>query len=208
MYPTTCPYCGAPINSGQRFCKACGVALNAGCPNCGAGVNPGAKFCKNCGASFGGKKSGNSPLPLRLLMIVSLAVFLIGVGAIVYWQLGANDKASARGPVISEISVKQTTLTSATIVWTTDVPASSQVEYGKASSYGWLAPLEPKDDPSSGTSLGVTSHMVLISGLSSAATYHFRVRSKDAAGLESISNPEGIFKTQSPSKDRYNPNLD
>ncbi len=147
-------------------------------------------------------------MPLRLLMILSLAVFLIGVGAIVYWQLGANAKASARGPAISVISVKQTTLTSATIVWTTDVPSSSQVEYGKASSYGWLAPLEPKDDPSSGTSLGATSHMVFISGLSSGTTYHFRVRSKDAAGLESISNPEGIFKTQSPSKDRYNPDLD
>ena len=207
MYQVSCPYCGAPINLGQRFCKACGVALNAGCPNCGAVINPGAKFCKNCGVSFGGKKSGNSTLPLRLLMIVSLAVLLIGVGAIVYWQLGANAKASARGPAISAISVKQTTLTSATIVWTTDVPASSQVEYGRASSYGWLVPQEPKDDPSSGTSLGVTSHMVLISGLSSGTMYHFRVRSKDAVGLESISNPGGMFKTQSPSGDRHS-NLD
>jgi hypothetical protein len=141
-------------------------------------------------------------------MILSLAVFLIGVGAIVYWQLSVNAKASAKGPTIIDVRVRQTTLTSATIVWTTDVPASSQVEYGKASSYGWLAPLEPKDDPSLGTSLGVTSHMVLISGLSSGATYHFRVRSKNVEGLESISSTAGIFKTQSPSEDRYNPNLD
>lgn len=143
-----------------------------------------------------------------MLLILSLVVFMSGVGGIVYWQLGVNAKAAARGPTISDIIVRQTTLTSATIAWTTDAPASSQVEYGKTSKYGLLVPLEPKDDPSSGTWVGVTSHMVLITGLSSGTTYYFRVRSKDATGVESISTGDKTFKTQSPDKDRYNPDLD
>ncbi|MFH0890821.1 MAG: Ig-like domain-containing protein [Candidatus Liptonbacteria bacterium] len=62
--------------------------------------------------------------------------------------------------------------TTATITWTTNESASSTVEYGTTSAYGSTVT----------TSTMATSHSVDLSGLTSATTYHFRVKSADAAG--------------------------
>jgi len=64
------------------------------------------------------------------------------------------------------------------VTWNTDEPATSQVEYGLTTSYGSLTPLDPTL---------VTSHSVTVTGLARRTTYHYRVRSKDAAGNESVS---------------------
>ncbi len=82
-------------------------------------------------------------------------------------------------PVISEVSSDNVTPTAATITWTTDVPATSQVEYGLTLAYGSLTPLD--------TAL-VTGHSVDLSGLTDNTTYHFRVRSKNAAEEETLSD--------------------
>src|SRR5207247_6531656 len=66
----------------------------------------------------------------------------------------------------------------ATIAWTTDVTSTSQVEYGTTTSYGTLTTLN--------SSL-VTSHSVALTGLSAGTLYHYRVHSKNASGVESIS---------------------
>jgi hypothetical protein len=63
--------------------------------------------------------------------------------------------------------------TAATITWTTDEPASSQVDYGLTTTYGSQTLLDP--------SL-VTSHQVNLSGLNVSTTYFYQVRSSDAAG--------------------------
>jgi len=81
-------------------------------------------------------------------------------------------------PVISEVSSDNITQTTATITWTTDVPATSQVEYGLTIAYGSLTALD--------TAL-VTSHSVGLSGLTDNTTYHCRVRSKNAAEEETLS---------------------
>src|SRR5205807_259603 len=65
------------------------------------------------------------------------------------------------------------TSSSATIAWSTDEPADSQVEYGTTTAYGSSTSLDPTR---------VTSHSQTLSGLSPATTYHYRVKSKDAAG--------------------------
>ncbi|HEX2295851.1 MAG TPA: PQQ-dependent sugar dehydrogenase [Actinomycetota bacterium] len=75
-------------------------------------------------------------------------------------------------PVISGISVSHPSKTSATITWTTNEPADSQVEYGPTSSYETATPRDPAL---------VTRHSVTLTGLSKT-TYHFRVVSRDAAG--------------------------
>jgi hypothetical protein len=75
-------------------------------------------------------------------------------------------------PVISAISVASITATGATITWTTDEPADSQVEYGPTTAYGASSTLDPSP---------VTTHSVTITGLTASALYHFRVKSRDTA---------------------------
>ena len=70
------------------------------------------------------------------------------------------------------------------------------------SNYGFLAPEQPKDDPSSGISGGVTSHSVLLSGLSQGTKYYFRVRSKNVAGDETVSVGNRTFETQKPEEEQ------
>ena len=76
-------------------------------------------------------------------------------------------------PVISAVASTAITTSGATIIWTTNEPADSQVEYGTTTAYGTLTPLD-----------GVrgTSHTVTLTGLAANTVYHFRVHSSDAAG--------------------------
>jgi hypothetical protein len=81
-------------------------------------------------------------------------------------------------PQITAIAVSGLNGTSATISWTTDKPADSQVDYGSTSSYGSTTML---------ASALVTAHSVTLLGLTNGATYHYRVKSRDAAGRLEIS---------------------
>lgn len=81
-------------------------------------------------------------------------------------------------PSITDVLATNITHNSALITWTTDEPSSSQINYGATTSYGSSTAL---------VSAMVTNHEQLISGLDSMSTYHFRVRSRDAAGNEGIS---------------------
>lgn len=75
-------------------------------------------------------------------------------------------------PIITEVSAAYVTGTTATIQWLTDKPATSEVLYGKTSSYG-----------SSASSAGKTLvHDVTLRGLKIGGTYHYQVRSKDSEG--------------------------
>jgi hypothetical protein len=75
-------------------------------------------------------------------------------------------------PTISGVASSSLTPSGATVTWTTNEAADSQVEYGTTTSYGSSTTLD--------TSL-VTSHSVALSGLSASTTYHYRVKSKDAS---------------------------
>ncbi|MBI3956493.1 MAG: fibronectin type III domain-containing protein [Candidatus Kerfeldbacteria bacterium] len=81
-------------------------------------------------------------------------------------------------PGIAGATVEHLTPTSTRILWTTDEPATSQVEYGVTEQYGSMTTPSP---------VFVTSHDVTLSGLASAQTYHFRVRSSDGSGNEAVS---------------------
>jgi predicted CXXCH cytochrome family protein len=74
-------------------------------------------------------------------------------------------------PAITALAVDPSTLTStsATVTWSTSVPASSWVEWGTT------------DQPNSqGAALLVTAHSVTLTGLAAGATYSFKARSVDA----------------------------
>lgn len=77
------------------------------------------------------------------------------------------------GPVISSIAAGSLTETTATITWTTNEPADSQVEYGPTSAYGATSALNATP---------VTSHSVPLTGFTRGQLVHYRVKSRDAAG--------------------------
>jgi hypothetical protein len=93
-------------------------------------------------------------------------------------------EADTTPPEISAISADDVSTSSATITWTTNEPADSEVEYGLNTSYGQSA---------SSSSL-VTSHSIGLLGLSADTEHHFRVKSKDEAGNLSISG-DNTFTT-------------
>ena len=76
-------------------------------------------------------------------------------------------------PVISEVSSSGVTASAAAISWTTNEASDTQVEYGTTTSYGSSSALN--------TSM-VTSHSASLGGLSVSTLYHYRVKSRDAAG--------------------------
>ena len=77
-------------------------------------------------------------------------------------------------PTLSSVSAGTPGTTSATITWTTNEAATSQVEWGTTSFLaGGITALD--------MSL-VTSHSVSVTGLTTGTLYHYRVKSRDAAG--------------------------
>ncbi|MFA5186300.1 MAG: fibronectin type III domain-containing protein [Patescibacteria group bacterium] len=87
-------------------------------------------------------------------------------------------------PVISNVHVANITDSSGIVMWNTDEPANSYVEYGTSTSYG-----------SSGSSAGyVTTHAISLSGLAEGTLYHYRVTSADIAGNIATS-PDNVFTT-------------
>lgn len=82
--------------------------------------------------------------------------------------------ADTTAPIISEVSVAELASTTALIQWTTNEQASSRIEFGPSSDYGTTT-------ATYNTSPRVTSHSVLVEGLSPCITYNYRIHSADAA---------------------------
>lgn len=76
-------------------------------------------------------------------------------------------------PTLSAITAGGITQTSATITWTTNESADSQIAFGTTVVYGQLTALDPAL---------VTSHSQQLTGLTPGTTYNYQARSKDAAG--------------------------
>ena len=88
---------------------------------------------------------------------------------------------------LSTIKVVSTALNEATITWKTSAKTTSIVEYGLTELYG-----EKKES----TTLA-TEHSAALSGLDSGATYHFRVKGKDADN-NWFSSGDYTFEPKSP----------
>lgn len=88
-------------------------------------------------------------------------------------------------PNISSVAVSGITTTSATIGWVTDEEADSQIDYGLTTAYGQSSPL---------SSVLLAAHTISLSGLTPNTVYHYRVKSRDAAGNLSVSGG-GTFNT-------------
>ena len=95
-----------------------------------------------------------------------------------FTAVGMSTETDSTAPTISGVDASNISETTATITWTTDEPATSQVEYGLDTADGSTTTLD--QDPA-------TSHEVTLAGLTEDTTYYFRVRSLDAEGNESVS---------------------
>lgn len=92
-------------------------------------------------------------------------------------------------PVLSSIATSGTTAAGTTISWTTDELSDTQVDYGTTSSYGSSTSLN--------TSLS-TSHNAILSSLSASTLYHYRVKSRDAAGNLAVSADQTFTTSAAP----------
>ena len=81
--------------------------------------------------------------------------------------------------VISGVTHTGITQGAATIRWTTNDASDSQVEYGFTTDYG--------NASSALNSTMTTDHSVVLTGLTPRSIYHYRVRSKSAAGNTAVS---------------------
>ncbi|MFQ5707774.1 MAG: glycoside hydrolase family 88 protein, partial [bacterium] len=76
-------------------------------------------------------------------------------------------------PVISQVAAQNLSASQATITWSTDEAADSEVVFGVDTTYDTTSALQ--------TEL-VTSHSQVLTGLQAGTTYHFQARSRDASG--------------------------
>ena len=97
--------------------------------------------------------------------------------------------ADTTAPTLSAIAAGSITSGGATISWTTNEAATSQVEYGITTSYGSSSSLD---------SALATSHSQSLSNLSPSTTYHYRVLSRDAAGNTGTSGDQTFTTLPAP----------
>lgn len=87
-------------------------------------------------------------------------------------------------PVITNVTATNVSASGATITWTTNQGATSQVQYGTTEDYGTMTELNGSN---------VTSHSVNLTGLSPLTTYHYQVLSTNVNG--SSSSTDFTFST-------------
>jgi len=87
-------------------------------------------------------------------------------------------------PVINQFRVQDAALGVLTVLWWTDRPTTGRLEYGLTDQYGLSTPW---------TEGLTTSNQASVTGLPGAETmYHFRIRVKDAAGNETVTDDEVV----------------
>ena len=209
-----CPNCGATLGGGPA--QQQGWAPPAGGPpqqQPGWGQQPGTPPQQQGWgqqqpwtppASKSQSSSSNRPFLVLLLFIL-----LIGMGVLAYLKTPLGDTLnsilgiSGGGGTTVDIAKPNITFpsspavgpTSARIDWSTNEPASTQVEYGPTNAYGSLQPAAPADDPTGGQSLGIVTHSVVLTGLTPNTTYHYRVKSMDKAGNLAVSEDKTFTTT-------------
>ena len=94
-------------------------------------------------------------------------------------------------PAISGVAADSITASAATIRWTTDEASDTQVEYGLTTRYGSSTALN---------TARVTTHTQVLRGLDEGKLYHYRVKSRDAAGNLAVSR-DFRFNTESADAD-------
>jgi hypothetical protein len=103
--------------------------------------------------------------------------------------VAGNPPPDTTAPTISGVGTTNLTSGGVTIQWMTNEAADTQIEYGTTTGYGSASPLN--------IALA-SSHSVSLSGLVGGTTYHFRVKSHDAAGNLAVSGDLTFTTTAAP----------
>jgi hypothetical protein len=138
-------------------------------------VGPGTNVVTSTGGNSFTKGSGN-----QYYLTLSSATSLDASIEALLDTIPSSAPSDTTAPAISGVSQS-----AGTVSWTTDEPATTQVDYGTTTSYGSQTTLD--------SSLS-TSHRQTLSGLAAGSVYHYRVRSRDAAGNLATS-PDATFTT-------------
>src|SRR6266849_4551634 len=101
------------------------------------------------------------------------AAFLSGCSGLVSSANSTGNPPPPSTLVITNVQSGPVTTSSSQVVWTTNVPADSSVDYGTTTAYGNSTPVN------SGM---VTSHQMTLSGLAAGTTYYYQVNSTDSKG--------------------------
>lgn len=185
----------ASVETGNPVAPVISGIFSSGITTTGATINWTTNEASDSQVDYGTTTSYGSSTALNGTMLTSHSQALSGLspstlyhyrvksrnagGALAVSQDYAFTTPDVIPPVISSVTSSSITGTGATINWTTNEASDSQVDYGTTTSYG------------SSTALNgsmVTSHSQGISGLSSNTLYHYRVKSRNAAGGLAISS--------------------
>lgn len=204
-----CPNCGAALGGGMPQQPGWGQQPGGMPPQQpGWGQQPGGMPPQQPG--WGQQPGWAPPAPKsqssssRPFLVMLLIVLLIGLGFLTvkytpldetllgFFKGSSTPTVDTTKPVISNVTATASP-TTAVINWATNELASTQVEYGKTQQNTSLFPTQPDTDPSTGASAGVVTHSVTLTGLESSTTannitYYYRVKSKDKAGNEAVSD--------------------
>lgn len=120
-----------------------------------------------------------------------MLLILAGFTYMLHAQAAASVPSSAETPVFSvfDLGVSFSGKKSAVIRWTTDVPASSQVEYGLTDLYGSSSGIDRTQ---------VFSHAVTVENLKPGLVYFYRVISTDIKGNR-VASQRFVFEVPKPS---------
>ena len=116
----------------------------------------------------------------KFSFFILLLIFLLGTSSHIASTAEFND-----GTGINNISAGNPGVSAATITWTTDEPATSQIEYGPTSFYTTTVTV---------SSVPTTNHSVKLLSLAGGNTYHFRIRAVDSSG-NTYTSPDQTFTT-------------
>ncbi len=125
---------------------------------------------------------------IRSGLVLARCVFALALSVCLLTPVAAFAQGQVTGGFtvgvsVSSVAVSSITTTTATISWTTNGNATSQVFYDTASHAdvsGYAFSTAEDSSP-------VISHSVSLSGLTPATTYHYRVKSTTAGNLSAIS---------------------
>jgi phosphodiesterase/alkaline phosphatase D-like protein len=98
------------------------------------------------------------------------------------------EQLSGSTLALSKIGLGRIADVKAAIAWTSDVPATGQVEYGKSTSYGSMTTVDGSY---------VKDHLIELTQLSPNTVYHYRVISRNKSGSETVSMDQS-FTTADP----------